>query len=262
MEHLFQFGENGALFAVFKAAFEEGKYLINKIKSSENSFLRVSTQFVIQASRDDLLQSIERIYSKFVEDQFKQKLNIIEKSAACIKDFIVVVDLVNQDNHKSKAAMILHVATMGTTNAEKVYDCFVHSVSFKLSVSRAQVVIMSVASVTGMGIAAAVGTGAAFPLFVGSAGMILSAQKVHPQMPDSVDHAMNMIMVDNMKCGGWLIEKGTKYVLNVIIADTLKSSGWLIKQGTQYVLKKPVVVGALFCAIADHQNSEKDEVSS
>lgn len=206
MEHLFQFGENGALFAVSKAAFKEGKYLIKKIKSFENSSLRVSTQFVIQVSRDELLQSIERIYSKSVEDQFKKKLDIIEKSAACIRDFIIVEDLVNQDYHKSKAAMILHVATKGETNAEKVYDCFMHCVSFKLSVSRAQVAIMSVATVTCMGIAAAVGAGAAFPLFIGSAGMILTAQRVRPQMPDFVEHAINMIMVDIMKRGGWPIQ--------------------------------------------------------
>lgn len=223
MEHLFQFGENGALFAVSKAAFKEGKYLIKKIKSFENSSLRVSTQFVIQVSRDELLQSIERIYSKSVEDQFKKKLDIIEKSAACIRDFIIVEDLVNQDYHKSKAAMILHVATKGTTNADKAYDCFIHNVSFKLSVSRAQVAIVSVATVTCVGIAVAVGAGAALPLFIGSAGMILSAQRVRPQMPYYVDHAMNMIMVDWLRRGGCLMEKGTEYALNKIEADTLKA---------------------------------------
>eukprot|EP01032_Pedospumella_encystans_P016216 gene16216-18509_t len=261
MGHLFHFGENGTLIAVSKAVFEEGKDVINKIKSFENSSLKVSTQFVIQASRDELLQSIERIYSKSAEDQFKEKLDMIEKSAACIGDFIIVVDLVNHDNHKSKAAMILHVATKGTTNAEKVYDCFIHSVSFKLSVSRAQVAIMSVATLTGMGIAAALGAGAALPLFIGSAGMILSAQRVHPLTPDYVDHAMNMIMVDILRRGGWLITQGTKYVLYIIMADTLKNSGWLIKEGNKYALKRPLVVAAPFCAATDNQNSEKDEVS-
>ena len=126
--------------------------------------------------------------------------------------------------------MILYVATKGTTNAEKVYDCFIHSVSFKLSVSRAQVAIMSVATVICMGIAAALGAGAALPLFIGSARMILTAQRVRPQMPDCVDHAMNMIVVDIMKRGGWLIEKGTEYVLNITQADTVNNSGWLTKE--------------------------------
>ena len=122
------------MIGISKAAFEEGKDVIEKIKSFENSSLKISTQSVIQVSRDELLQSIERIHSKSVEDQFKQKLDIIEESAACTGDFIIVVDSVNQDNHKSKAAIILHVATKGETNADKVYDCFVHRVSFTLSV--------------------------------------------------------------------------------------------------------------------------------
>ena len=205
MNHLFQFGEKGTLIGVSKTVFDEGKDMIKKIKSFENSSLKISTQSVIQVSRDELLQSIERIHSKSVKDQFKQKLDIIEKSAACIGDFIIVVELVNQDNHKSKAAIILH-ATKGTTNADKVYDCFIHNVSFKLSVSRAQVAIMSAATVTCVGIAAAVGAGAALPLFIGSAGMILTAQRVRPQMPDFVEHAINMIMVDIMKRGGWPIQ--------------------------------------------------------
>ena len=64
---------------------------------------------------------------------------------------------------------------------------------------------MSVATATCMAIAVTVvGAGAAFPLFVGSAGMILNAQKVRPQMPDYVEHAMNMIMADSLRRCGWL----------------------------------------------------------
>jgi len=219
MDNLFLYGDNGALIGVSKAIFDEGRDLIIKIKSFENSSLKVSTQFVIQASRDDLLKRIENINPQHVE-QFK---DTIESLSSCLGDFIIVLDSVNQDYHKSKTTVILRVATKGVSSTEKVYDVFVHSVSFQLHVSTAQVAIMSASTMAGAGIAASMGVGVGLPLFIGGAGFMYGALRVRSQMPDYVDHAINMLMV-----------------------DTLKSSGWLIEQGTEYVLKKHVVGAASF----------------
>lgn len=223
MDNLFLYGDNGVLIGVSKAIFDEGIDLIVKFKSFENSSLKVSTQFVIQASRDELLKRIEKIHFQSVEKQFKEKLDIIESLSTCLGDFIFVVDSVNTDNHKSKTTVILRVATKGVSSTEKVYDVFVHSVSFQQHVSTAQVAIMSASTVAVVGIAGSMGVGVGLPLFIGGAGCMYGALQVRPQMPDYIDHAINMLMI-----------------------DSLKSSGWLIEQGTEYVLKKPVVPAASF----------------
>lgn len=117
----------------------------------------------------------------------------------------------NEDYHKSKATVILHVSTGGITNGPKIYDVFMHSVNFELSVSKAQVVIYSSVSAASAGIALSMGIGAPFALFVGGIGVIFGALQLRPHMPEFVEHAINMLMVETLKTSGWLIEDGIRY---------------------------------------------------
>jgi len=185
-DSLFEFDNKGGLVSVCKIAYEEGKDIIDKLKNFDNIILKASTQFVMQVNRDEL--------------------DIIEQSMTCLGDFIIVIDAVNKDYYKSKSTVILHVSTNSTSGAQKVYDCFMHSVSFELNVSTLQMSLYGVATGTSLAILSSLGAAAPVMFFFAGTG-------VRPRMPEFVERALSLLMVQTLKANGWLIDTGTKYVL-------------------------------------------------
>jgi hypothetical protein len=214
---LFTFGSNGCLSSIDKDIFEEGKDIIHRLKNFENSTLKASTQFVKAASKDDLLRSINKIHSESIETQFKERLEIIEGSTTTEGDFIIILDSVNQDYYKSKSTIVLHVSTK-QTNGVKVYDCLIHSVCFALKTSVMQVLLYTIATVF---VSAVVATSSSqysgrVAASICGAGFAYSALNVRPHMPDFVENALNLLMVETLKTQGLLMESGTKYMLKMV----------------------------------------------
>jgi len=223
-DQLFTFGSNGCLSSINKAIFEEGKHIIDSLKKFENSTLKTSTQFVQGANKDELLRSISKIHSEEIETQFKEILEIIELSTSAEGDFIIILDLVNQDYYKSKSTIILHVSTM--QNAGVIYDCFIHSVCFELTISTMQVLLFTIATFAATAMLFSIGGKHSGPMAVTmlGGGAALSALSVRPRMPDFVENALNLLMVESLKANGMLIEIATQYILKKVRLTSLIDS--------------------------------------
>mmetsp|Transcript_6278 Transcript_6278/g.8763 ORF Transcript_6278/g.8763 Transcript_6278/m.8763 type:complete len:241 (-) Transcript_6278:60-782(-) len=223
---LLTFGPNGCLSSINKGIFEECKYMIDSLKKFENSSLKTSTQFVQGANKDELLQSIKKVHSESIETQLREKLGIIEVSTTSVGDFITILASANQDYYKSKSTIILHVSTMHNTGV-KIYDCFIHSVFFELTTSTMQVLLFTIATVAITAVVVLTvggkhsGTLAASML---GTGVAYAALNVRAHMPDFVDDALNLLMVESLKAKGLLIEIGNEYVLKTVCLATLTDS--------------------------------------
>lgn len=214
MENLFEYGPNGSLQGINKVIFGEGKELIKTRKDFENSSLKSSTQFVEQVNRDELIQSISKVHSSEVEDRFKEKLDMIENSPICEGDFISIVDSVNRDYFKSKSTIILHISrTANPPDKGKIYDCFIHSVCFELAVSTTQAILYLVPSVVAAGMFLMSGR-PQYSLAVAGGVAFYSAVQMRPKMPDFVEEALNLLMVDKLRAQGFLIEGEQGIFLN------------------------------------------------
>ena len=167
-------------------------------------------------NKDDLLLSINKIHSESIENQFKEKLEIIELSPTAEGDFIVILTSVDRDFFKSKSTIILHVSTSQSARV-KVYDCFIHSVCFELTTSALQIILYTAATVavTTM-VAASTKNDQHSTLLAAIILATYSAINVRPHMPDFVENALNLLMVHNLKAQGLLIEIGTTYVLKKV----------------------------------------------
>jgi hypothetical protein len=223
---LFTFGPNGCLSSVNKAIFEEGKHLIDSLKKFENSTLKTATQFVQAVNKDELLRSINKIHSESIENQFREKLEIIELSKTAEGDFIIILDSVNYDYYKSKSTIILVQVSTVESVGMKIYDCFIHSVCFELSTSKASLLLYTIATVAATALAFS-NSGAhsgTLAIAVLSTGAAYTALNVRPHMPDRVEEALNLLMVESLKSKGMLIDVGTKYVLRKVSLQPLPDS--------------------------------------
>jgi archaellum biogenesis protein FlaJ (TadC family) len=123
--------------------------------------------------------------------------------------FFILLDPIKQEFKISKSIIKLHVSKI---NGEKIYDCLIHSVSFAMSTSKLQVLLCSIATVATTAVAFA--TFAPLAVAVGAVGTAISARKVRPRMPDFIDKALNLVMVENLKNMGWLIENATEFLFS------------------------------------------------
>jgi hypothetical protein len=178
------------------------------IKNIENTSITSASHTILKATRDELVDGINKYVHRELAQVIMCKIDIIiEEASACTGDIQITMESETAILRKTKTAIIFRVASCSMDKLIQLYDCFIQTISLEMPLPTKKMCMIG--GLTSAGISIGIEHGNTKLATAAIAfGLVVAVAVIKPRIPDYADTALTALMIDRLRCMGWLAESG------------------------------------------------------